>query len=163
MTKKEALRQTAQENTLMGLGFTRDEAEALRRISMTLHRWHERECGDGYGAIVRGTWNRETGEFDYDTPNGGAYIEQSGTSGRNRYIRIPDRESGAKRRLAAIIKARNGRRAVELKWKDGRPVDQLAYYIQTDPRGAALYILRPGDIPEGADVQSYYDRGICVY
>ena len=23
-----------------------DDAQALRRISMTLHRWHELECGD---------------------------------------------------------------------------------------------------------------------
>jgi hypothetical protein len=36
-------------------------------------------------------------------------------------------------------------------------------YIQTDPRGAALYILRPGDVPEGKDAGAYYNRGICVY
>jgi len=36
MTKKEALRQTAQANTLVSLGFTYGEAEALRRISLTL-------------------------------------------------------------------------------------------------------------------------------
>ena len=36
-------------------------------------------------------------------------------------------------------------------------------YVQTDPRGAALYILRPGDVAEGADVSSCYTRGIAVY
>jgi hypothetical protein len=36
-------------------------------------------------------------------------------------------------------------------------------YIQGDPRGASLYILRPGDIPDGADVNSCYTRGIAAY
>ena len=39
----------------------------------------------------------------------------------------------------------------------------LSSYVQGDPRGAALYILRPGDVPEGASVDSYYNRGIAVY
>lgn len=42
-------------------------------------------------------------------------------------------------------------------------IDPITYYLQTDPRGAALYILRPGDVPEGKDVDAYYNRGICVY
>lgn len=58
-----------------------------------------------------------------------------------------DRETGALRRLASILAAH----------------DTLAYYVQTDPRGAALYILRPGDVPPGEDKGSYYTRGICVY
>jgi hypothetical protein len=28
-------------------GISYDDAAQLRRISMTLHRWHELECGDG--------------------------------------------------------------------------------------------------------------------
>ena len=43
MNKREAERQTHQENTLLSLGFTRDEAAKLRRISMTLHRWQDRK------------------------------------------------------------------------------------------------------------------------
>ena len=39
----------------------------------------------------------------------------------------------------------------------------LSAYVQTDPRGVALYILRPGDVPEGGDVDAYYSRGIAVY
>jgi hypothetical protein len=41
--------------------------------------------------------------------------------------------------------------------------DKLTAYIQGDPRGAALYILRPGDVPEGESADAYYSRGICVY
>jgi hypothetical protein len=32
-----------------------------------------------------------------------------------------------------------------------------------DPRGAALFILRPGDVPEGEAAESYYSRGMAVY
>jgi hypothetical protein len=67
--------------------------------------------------------------------------------------RIPDRETGALKRLRDIVQARNIIRAE----------DPLSFYVQTDPRGAALYILRPQDIPEGKDVSAYYSRGICVY
>lgn len=40
---------------------------------------------------------------------------------------------------------------------------ELGYYVQGDPRGAAVYVLRPGDVPEGCDVDAYYSRGIAVY
>ena len=39
----------------------------------------------------------------------------------------------------------------------------LKSYIQGDPRGCALYILRPGDVPEGEDPSAYYSRGLPVY
>ena len=34
-------------NALQAAGISYDDAVSLRRISMTLHRWHELECGDG--------------------------------------------------------------------------------------------------------------------
>jgi hypothetical protein len=143
MTRKEATRQTAQENTLMSLGFTQAEAEALRRISMQLRNWYEKECGIGNGCIER------------DEATDKPYWLNSITMRR---YPIADREKGATKRLDAIIEARN-KRAVS----PGVSRTALGYYLQTDPRGAALYIIRPGDVPEGADVSSYYSRGICVY
>jgi hypothetical protein len=148
MTRKEAVRLNEQENTLLELGFTRAEAEQLRRISMTLHRWFEHECN---GAIQRDGENSDGKPFWYSTETG------------RKYGAIPDREAGAMRRLRAIIDARNDRRL-----QDGTAIDVsnpplLRYYIQGDPRGAVLYILRPGDVPEGKDVSGYYSRGICVY
>jgi hypothetical protein len=155
MTKREAHRQTHQKNNLISLGFTADEAEALRRISMTLQRWFERECGTDSGCIER------------DEATGKTYWLNS-MSGR-RYP-VPDRETGARKRLNAIISARNQRvisASPEQSTIHGC-VDHICNvsvlpYIQGDPRGAALYIIRPGDVPEGADVNSYYTRGICVY
>ena len=53
MNRKEALRQTHQQDTLHSLGFSTRQADTLRRISMTLRRWHELECGIDGGCIER--------------------------------------------------------------------------------------------------------------
>lgn len=145
MTKQEAMRQTHQEDALIGLGFTNAEAEQLRRISMTLHRWHERECGTDNGCIERD-----------ETTNKTYWLNSM--SGR-RYP-IPDRETGARKRLERIVQARNQRYASA---DPATGPNKVRHYIQGDPRGAALYILRPGDVPDGADINSYYSRGIVVY
>ena len=136
----------------------RMDAESLRRISMTLHRWFEMECGDSNdfsswmitrGARINGAKSKiqmfkhdDTGspfiERHYYSKNGPATIT---------YSRIPDRESGARKRLAAIM-AR---------------YPSLQAYVQTDPRGCALYILKPGDVPAGENADSYYSRGLAVY
>lgn len=152
MTKKEAERQTRQADTLRALGFTSTEATALRRISRTLQQWAEHECN---GAIQR----------DGDYGDGAPYWYNTNT-GRKLY-RAPDRERGALRRLSKIVDTRNGRaeiRRAEYGPEPGSPhAEPLDYYVQGDPRGAALYILRPGDVPEGQDPSAYYTRGICVY
>ena len=113
-------------------GLTYDEAHALRRIAMQLHRWHELECGTDTGAVER------------DETAGKTYWYNSMTGRR---FPCNDRETGALKRLAKIM-AR---------------YPSLGHYVQGDPRGAALYILRPGDVPEGQDVYAYYSRGIAVY
>lgn len=107
------------------------DAAALRRISMQLHSWFERECGTDNGCIER----------DEDT--GRPYWLNSHTMKR---WPIRDLEAGAMRRLKDIM----------ARYPD------LAYYVQGDPRGCALYILRPGDVPEGGDPSCYYSRGIAV-
>lgn len=135
-TEQEWIRRQHLNNALTGLGFTVDEVGKLRKISNTLRRWFERECGTDGGAIER---DEETGKPFFRNNRG------------NRWP-VPDLEAGARKRLAAIMAARNGREAV--------PLDT---YIQTDPRGASLYILRLGDVPEGEDAGAYYSRGICVF
>lgn len=114
-------------------GISQADAEALRRIAMTLHRWHELECGRDRGCIER------------DETTGKPYWLSAFTGKRTGVV--PDRETAAKKRLAKIM-AR---------------YPTLRAYIQGDPRGASLYILRPGDVPEGAEVDSYYSRGLAVY
>lgn len=132
---------------LLQLGISYQDAVTLRRISMTLHRWHELECGDGNNhaswCISRGNKvNRHM--FEY-ADNGRPYIETHYNSplvpGYNpRYTLIADREKGALRRLAKIM-------------EQYKP---LGYFVQTDPRGAALYI--------GENLtDTNYSNGVAVY
>lgn len=139
-SRKEWERITRQDDALVSLGFTQSEAESLRRISMTLQRWYEAECN---GDIQRHDGDGMT--YRHYGHNGGPYLT----------VKCADREAGARKRLAAIVARRNA----PYKF----PHHQIAAYIQGDPRGAALYIIRPGDVPEGADVGAYYSRGIVVY
>jgi hypothetical protein len=105
------------------LGLDFDETTTLRRASMTLHRWAEGECGDGNSCISR-----------YD---GKTYRE---FSGRPRMVRIPDRETGALRRIAKLCQKKG-----------------LHFYHQTDPRGVALYVSKE------PLTDSNYNRGVAVY
>ena len=131
MTRKEAIRQEQMLARLQCLGISRQDAETLRRISVTLHRWHEMECGIDNGCIER------------DETTAKPFWLNSYSMRRTP---IADREAGAMKRLNAIM----------------AKYPTLASYVQGDPRGAALYILRPGDVPEGASADSYYSRGIAV-
>jgi len=57
----------------------------------------------------------------------------------------PDREAAALKRATALA-ALHG----------------LTIYHQSDPRGCTLYLIRPGDIPEGKDVDAYYTNGVAI-
>ena len=119
---------------LGSLGINYPECAALRRCSLTLHRWAERECGDGSDWAIE---RDEATNKPFNVYHG---------EGKPRRYAIPDRETGALKRAKAIAAAHG-----------------LTVYHQNDPRGAALYVIRPGDVPEGADVDGYYSRGIAVY
>lgn len=97
-------------NRLTETGISHDDALALRRISMTLHRWYELECGDGNDysswSIIR--------DESTDKP----YMEIHPHTGKSYKTPIPDREKGAIKRLDKIIANYPG----------------LSYYLQTDPR-----------------------------
>lgn len=132
-------------SSLQAIGISADDAFALRRISMTLHRWHELECGDGNDhsswCITRGKKERGQ-EFVYDD-DGKPFIERHlHSENKARYEPIADREAGAKKRLAKIM----------------AKYPTLAAYIQTDPRGASLYICTPEDVR-----LDRYTNGVAVY
>ena len=151
MTKNEALRRARLDSYLLTLGFTDSEVASLRRINSTLQRWHELECGDGNGVIERDDATGKPYWLSYSR----SYLGANDSRMRSP---VADREAGALRRLRNIVQARNARS--QLIDAAPMPVDT---YIQSDPRGAALYILRPGDIPAGSSVESCYTRGICVF
>jgi hypothetical protein len=113
MTKQEAMHRVNMNNALMSLGFSSDECDQLRRISLTLSHWAERECNEDIET-------RDDGSA-WLTPRSWRTAEVLGKA-----YRIPNREAGALRRLGGIMASRKR---------------TVTYYHQTDPRGAALYIV----------------------
>ena len=119
MHRREAMRQTMMFDNLRRLGFTQYETEQLRRISLTLSHWAERECNE-----------------DIETrDDGSAWVTDHSPFSTGKTYRIPNREAGALRRLAAILRPH---------------ARKLTCYHQQDPRGAALYIISKARMREYA-------------
>ena len=113
-----------------GIAASLEDARILRRAELTLHRWYEGECGNSDDHC---SWSIEV-----DDDTGKAYRVTYPHTGKSRRERIPNREAGARKRIAELCKRLN-----------------LHYYVQTDPRGAALYVSRE----PFADFD--YSRGVC--
>jgi len=141
---------------LQNLGFTYEESAALRRIEMTLRRWFELECGTDRGHI-----EREGPDGDGRPMFHGAGRHVGNTWFEPKPYPIADREAGARRRLAAIVNARNLRHS-PTEFMQANAQDWVIPYVQGDPRGAALYLLKRSDIREGDQIDSIYNRGVCV-
>lgn len=133
---------------LLQAGISWEDAQALRRISMTLTRWFELECGTEHPANPNWTLAIER---DGDEDDSKPFYRVMGNDRNGQYFDkrspVPDREAGARKRLAKIMKSYPDYRA----------------YVQGDPRGASLYILRPDDFKDGDNIDSIYNRGIAVY
>jgi hypothetical protein len=125
-------------NQLTKLGIQYEDAVALRRIAMTLHRWYELECGTGDGHIER---DEKTGKPLYHNDRA-RYLDPHDPRA---WHAIPDREAGAHKRLAKIM----------------AKYPSLASYLQTDPRGAPLYILNRSITPQ--PYEQFYNNGVAVY
>ena len=116
------------------LGISQEDADSLRRIELTLHRWAERECN---GDIER---DEQTGKV---YQNSIAWMNGS-TNINNRYL-VQDRETGALKRLEKIMS----------KYPD------LWSFYQGDPRGCALYVGKKSDL-QGLNIDQAYYRGVAV-
>lgn len=119
------------------MGFTYDEAQALRRIEMTLQRWGELECGNSNDHCSYGIERDEKTNLPYRVTHP--------HTGKSYRTRIADREAGALNRLAKIMAAHP---------------DYEAYH-QCDPRGCALYIVAKADLGE-AKIDQVYNRGLAI-
>jgi len=131
-TKSERIRQFYANASRLGI--TPADADALRRIEMTLQRWAERECGDGSNWAI-----------ERDEKTGKPFNVYHG-EGKPRRYPVADREAGALRRLASILSRYPG----------------LLAYHQGDPRGCALYVLAKSDLREGESLDCVYSRGWAV-
>lgn len=105
------------EGVANAFNLTSEDAWALRRAAITLHRWHEQECGD----------SNEYMSWCITRDDKGKPFREicSHAGGKNRMVPIRDMEAGSLRRIKAICDR-----------------NKLHHYIQTDPRGGTLYISR---------------------
>jgi len=138
MTKTQNQNMANLVNRLGNLGFAWDEVQTLIRIERTLHRWSELECGNSDDIK---SWHVERDE----TTGKPFMVTHAHSSDKSTRWSIPDRENGALRRLAKMMKRHSG----------------IRFYHQTDPRGCALYIINDASIPD-ADLHRLYNRGVAV-
>lgn len=120
------------------LGVSLDDAQSLRRIAMTLVQWFAEECGNSD--------NYKSWAIERDEATDKPYRVIYPYDGKSHRYAIPDREAGARKRLAAIME----------KYPD------LTYYVQTDPRGHSLFILTKAQV-NGSDIEQVYSRGIALF
>lgn len=148
MRNTKAMRTAQFFRSLEMIGVSYADADRLRLIERTLHRWAELECGDGNGY---GSWSIER-----DEETGKPYFVhciygregQNGLIGtKDRTIRTAtaDREAGALKRLAKIMAA----------------YPELVPYHQSDPRGCALWLV-PKEKLNGDSLDANYTRGVAV-
>lgn len=128
---------------LTRLGINPFDISALRRISRTLGRWAELECGDGN---EYGSWSIERDDETakpYFVRHNYYHGSRPDTVTRTP---ITDKERGALKRLSKIMES----------------YPELVAYHQGDPRGAALYIVSRERL-NGRDINSCYTDGVAVY
>jgi len=141
MTKRELQERDWMIRALTTSGIDYADIDPLRRISRTLRRWHELECGTGDDRVSLSVERDEVTNKPFLRRQ---YATASGWKD-NRYP-IADRETGALKRLA--------------KFQAKYPT--LTFYVQGDPRGCALYSVSNDQVPAGADINAYYSRGIAI-
>lgn len=171
MTKREHEQREWMRQRIVALGFSREEFNSLRRISMTLSRWGERECGDGTDwaierddsyridcpACSQKSWPAIPVEgktcvcpkcghasANVHTPTGRPFLVYHGP-GPSRRVPIADREKNALARLRRLVAGHPG----------------IVSYHQPDCRGAAVYILTAAQVT--GPLGQCYTNGIAVY
>ena len=117
-----------------GIEVSIDQARTLRRAELTLRRWYEMECGDSNNYCSWHIQREETTNKPYRITTfhrSPAYPDRKEA--------IADREAGAIKRVEAIGKEHS-----------------MFYYLQTDPRGASLYVSNEKLTPS-----NYSSVGVC--
>ena len=127
--------------SLEKIGVSYEDADKLRLIERTLHRWAELECGDGNEC---GSWMIERDE----ETNKPYFVRYDHQSSKRYQTPTADREAGALKRLQKIL----------------ANYPELVYYHQSDPRGCSLYLIPKDRLSAGERLDSVYTRGVacCV-
>lgn len=110
---------------------TTEHAHTLRRAELTLQKWYELECGTGN--------NRASFLIERDEETNVPFMRIIPNHGNERRYKVADRERGAIARVAKVCKQIGAH-----------------YYIQSDPRGCALYVSS-----EPIDARTYTRGAAC--
>ncbi len=127
---------------LHNLGFNDQQIKKLRSASRTLQKWFEMECGSDDGCIVRIS---DTAGEPIETYEGIPCL-LTFEGNKRCYTRIVDKEAAARSIIKSI----------------GEENDQCVFYIQTDPRGAALYAV-PKEYLVNRKIEQIYPNGVAIY
>lgn len=119
-------------------GLTEQDAIAVRRIALTLHRWFELECGDSNQYRSYAIERDEVTEKPFMVSH---FYSRNGGKGSMTRVLIADRETGARKRLDKIMSR----------------YPQLKAYVQGDCRGGTIYLCKPEDATD-----SLYTRGVFI-
>lgn len=142
MNKKQKENLTRLENNLCKMGIRLADVRHLLRIERALNRWHAMECGTRIGKVDVYVFT------DVKTGHTMKRVEHRGNDGNlyTNVYRTRNAEATALKQLRRLM----------LPY-----CDTLVPYVQSDPRGCSLYILRKSDVA-GADISSVYTRGVAV-
>lgn len=109
-----------------------DDIAKLLRIEKKLRRWHELQCGADAGHV------EEVGEEG---------------SGNWEFVNRHGHRSPIRNATEQARKTLNAFKTVD---------PDLLFYVQTDPRGCALYLLKKSQVESGEDVNAVYSRGVAI-
>ena len=127
---------------------TRERAEVHARLATLGIRFDDAESLRRIAMQLHAWHEKECGTdhgcIERDETTGKAYWLNSTTMKR---YPVRDMEAGALRRLATLVKH----------------YPTLTPYVQTDPRGASLYLLTQAQLDGGHPIDSIYSRGVAVY
>ena len=130
---------------IQSLGFSYDEAKAIRRIEIVLRRWSK---AASLGKIRRDTLNKTPFRLQVKEPIP-AHL----------WYPIADREAGALRRLRGIVSARNRRANAEC--ETGAP-DHVLFHHRPHPTECNLFLLTRAQLGD-ADISTAVERGLAVF
>lgn len=117
-------------------GFYYGDYAKLVSISRGLRKTFEHFCNGVYQRA------EDNSLVEYGIKEGDVYTTWEVVTGSDRrcHLKVRDREAMLKKQLDRIM----------------GPYKSLAYYIQGDPRGTALYIYQKRKLPKGQDIHAWY-------
>lgn len=131
-TESKALRAPRLAQSLADFNLSPDEIAKLLRLEKKLSRWHELQCGLDAGHVEE-VGGEGSGKWEFVNRHGN---------------RSPIRDAGKQaRKVLNAFTAEN---------------PDLYFFVQPDPRGCALYLLKKSQVESGERLNAVYSRGVAI-